>query len=362
MSSEILKVAVIGAGIGGSHIEGYRALPECYEVSMVCDLDTDRAKGAAKDLPNCKIVSDIADVLADGEIDIVDNCLPPHLHFSVTMDALAAGKHVVCEKPFTTSLAEADQVLKLAGEVGKSVFPVFQYRYGLGFQRLIRLVKKNMVGRAYSASLETHWQRGSAYYSVPWRGTWAGECGGVIIGHAIHIHNLATHLLGPVAKVGAFLDTRVNPIETEDSGAISMQMECGALVTSSITLGSATDMSRMRICYEHVTAESGLQPYTIGAGDWTFKATDPARQAEFDAEIGQLNEVPERFHGMLLEVYKSLNGDADASPPDSGDARHSIELITAIYQSDRDGKIVSLPIDESHSLYTGWSLEKTTDA
>lgn len=356
-NDKIFKVAVIGAGIGGSHIEGYAALPEGFEVTTVCDLDTDRAKKVAKNLPDCKIVSDIADVLADDDIDIVDVCLPPHLHFPVMMDALAAGKHVVCEKPFTTSLSEADKVVERAKETGKMVFPIFQYRYGLGFQRLMHLVRKGMVGKAYAASMDTHWQRGAAYYAVPWRGTWATERGGAIVGHAIHIHNLATHLLGSVSKVGAFLETRVNPIETEDCGAISMKMENGALVTSSITLGSAGDMSRMRVCYEHVTAESGLQPYTIGAGDWTFTATDPARQAEFDAEIAKMTAVPMRFHGLFEKMHGALVGDKDAVPVTIDDARHSIELITAIYQASREEVIVSLPLDQTNPLYDGWLLE-----
>lgn len=355
-NDSIFKVAIIGAGIGGSHIEGYLALPECFKVATVCDLNTDRAKTVAQNIPDCKIVSDIADVLADPAIDIVNVCLPPHLHFPIMMDALAAGKHVVCEKPFTTSLAEADQVVARANETGKKVFPVFQYRYGLGFQRLMHLVRKGMVGKPYAASMETHWQRGSKYYAVPWRGTWATERGGAIVGHAIHIHNLITYLLGSVSKVSAFLDTRVNPIETEDCGAISMQMESGALVTSSITLGSAGDMSRMRICYEHVTAESGLQPYTIGAGDWTFTATDPARQAEFDAKIAHLTEVPTRFHGLFEGMYKSLTNAPDAFSVTLEDARHSIELITAIYQASRNDTVVSLPLDASNSLYDGWNL------
>lgn len=351
---EKVGVAVIGAGIGAAHIAGYRALPDQYFVSTVCDLDEDRARDAAKGIEGCKIVSDIAEVLSDPTIDLVDICLPPHLHYPIMMDALSAGKHVVCEKPFTTSLKEADEAIALAEKVGKKVFPVFQYRYGLGYQRLMRLIRKEMVGKPFVASLETHWQRGGAYYSVPWRGSWASECGGAIVGHAIHIHNLLTHALGPVARVGAFLDTKVNPIETEDCCAISMQLENGALATSSITLGAAGDSSRMRLCFEHVTVESGLQPYTIGAGEWTFTATDPAMQAEFDAETGMLTETEERFHGLFSEVHDVLSGATESGAPNVHDAHHSIELITAIYQASRSGTIVSLPMDKCSELYDGW--------
>jgi predicted dehydrogenase len=60
------------------------------------------------------------------------------------------------------------------------------------------------------ASLETHWNRGPDYYAVPWRGTWAGEAGGAILGHAIHAHDLLCRYFGPVAQVQAQLATRVN--------------------------------------------------------------------------------------------------------------------------------------------------------
>lgn len=351
---QVFNVAVIGAGIGASHIEGFLALPERFKVTTVCDLDRMRATQAASRIPGCKITDAIDDVLTDRDIDIVDICLPPHLHFPIMMDSLSAGKHVVCEKPFTTSLFEADAVIKRATETGRRVFPVFQYRYGLGFQRLLHLVKTGMAGRPHAASLETHWKRGGDYYAVPWRGTWASERGGAIVGHAIHIHNLATRVLGPVSKVGAFLDTRVNEIETEDCGALAFQMQNGALLTSSITLGAANDSSRMRIAFEHVTAQSGAHPYEIGADGWTFTATDPARQAAFDTEIEHLTAVPNGFDGLLLDVHKAMIGAADAEPVTLDEARHSIELITATYQSARESQIVSLPLDASHPLYRGW--------
>ncbi|WP_244274574.1 Gfo/Idh/MocA family protein, partial [Pannonibacter phragmitetus] len=128
------------------------------------------------------------------------------------------------------------------------------------------------------------------YYAPAWRGTWAGEMGGVIVSHACHAHNLATFLMGDVQEVAAFLETRVNPIETEDCAAIILRLASGALATSSVTVGAAGNSSRFRACFEHVTATSGTHPYQIGAGPWTFEATDPARQAEIDAVVAAAAE------------------------------------------------------------------------
>ena len=75
--------------------------------------------------------------------------------------------------------------------------------------------------------------------------------------HAIHAHDLLTQHFGAVADVAAVLTTNANPVETEDCAAISLRMANGSLATSSITLGAATDTTRLRFVYEHLTAESG---------------------------------------------------------------------------------------------------------
>jgi len=242
------KVAIIGAGIGVEHLAGYQANPDRFQVTSICDLD--RARGAAlAETANAEFTDDFPSVLKS-DADIIDICLPPHLHFSFATQALEAGKHVICEKPLVASLKEADALAQTAQETGGLVFPVFQYRFGTGMAQLRALQKADLLGKPFVATLETHWNRDAAYYAIDWRGTWATERGGAILGHAIHIHDLLTAILGPVAKVHAITATRVNPIETEDCAALSITMESGALVTSSVTLGAADDTSRLRLIYE----------------------------------------------------------------------------------------------------------------
>jgi predicted dehydrogenase len=108
------------------------------------------------------VLADLATVLADPEIDLVDICLPPHLHFSVSEQALNAGKHVICEKPLVRSLHEADRLLALSAASGKQIFPVFQYRYGHALAQLRALQAAGLTGKPFVASLETHWNRNAA--------------------------------------------------------------------------------------------------------------------------------------------------------------------------------------------------------
>ena len=348
----MIRAAILGAGIGAQHLAGFRALPDRFEVRAICDLDVARARAMAGDGP-IACLDALDAVLADPAIDLVDICLPPHLHFEVACAALAAGKHVICEKPLVRSLAEADALAEAAAAAGRQVFPVFQYRYGRGFEQLKALQHAGLAGRAFAASLETHWNRGAAYYAVPWRGTWAGESGGAVLGHAIHAHDLLTWVLGPVAAVQAMTATRVNPIEVEDCAALLFEMQSGALATSSITLGAGSDTSRLRFLFEGFTATSGTEPYAPGRGAWTFTARDPAGQARIDAVLEALPAAPEGYAGFLEAVALALDGHPGRDVT-LADGRRSIELVTAVYHAARTGTRVSLPLRQDHALYTGW--------
>ena len=114
--------------------------------------------------PSIRITSSIGDILEDSSIDIIDVCLPPQLHFPTTVRSLEAGKHVICEKPIVLSLDQMDRLETAVQEHGRRVFPVFQYRYGRGIEQLRALQNAGLAGKAYVASIETHWNRGMEYY------------------------------------------------------------------------------------------------------------------------------------------------------------------------------------------------------
>lgn len=349
----MIRVAILGAGIGAQHLAGYRALPARFEVRTFCDLDAARARGVVGEDDSITVTGDLDGVLADPDIDLVDVCLPPHLHFSISEKVLAAGKHVVCEKPLVRSLAEADALIALAQKAGRRVFPVFQYRYGRGTAQLRGLIDTGLAGKAFAASLETHWNRDSDYYAVPWRGTWAGESGGAVLGHAIHNHDLLCSVFGPIAELSASTATRVNEIEVEDCGAILMVHENGALSTSSITLGAAMDTTRLRFVYEGFTAESGTSPYAPAEGGWSFTARAPRDQAAIDEVLAGLPAALAGYAGYFDAIADALEGRGGREVT-LKDGRQSIELVTAVYHAARTGQRVSLPLNEAAPLYESW--------
>ena len=352
-----LGVAIIGAGNGSQHLDGYLQLPERYRVTHVCDLAMEKAEALAARSPGTVAIADLDAVLADPDVEIIDICLPPHLHGPVALKAFAAGKHVICEKPLAGSVVEADAMAVAARAAGRLLAPIFQYRYGKGLRQLAALVDGGLAGKPLIATIETHWNRDAAYYAVPWRGKWASERGGAVLGHAIHAHDLVTRFLGPAVAVTAMTDTRANDIEVEDCAAIAMRMASGALVTSSVTLGAANDTSRFRFAFVHLTAESGRKPYAPGDDGWSFTARAPRMQAEIDealcAAAAAIDATPSGYAGQFLAVADHLAG----KPSDlvtADDGVRSMEFVAAVYLSARERREIALPIDRSHAICRDW--------
>lgn len=349
----MIGVAIVGAGIGAEHLKGYLALPERFAVKAICDLDVERARGVANGT-SIHVTADLDEVLADPSIQLIDVCLPPHLHFPITLKAHAAGKDVVCEKPLVRSLEEANALLESVKTTGRSIFPVFQYRFGPAMRQLRALIDAGLAGKAYVASSEVHWNRGKGYYDIPWRGTWKGECGGAILGHAIHAHDLICYVLGPVDEVFTMADTRVNTIETEDCAALSFRMKNGALATSSVTLGAAQDTSRLRFCFEGFTAESGSLPYRPAEDKWRFIARAPTTQAQIDAVLATVGDGENGFTGFVEAIADAMEGRGGKEVTVT-DGLQSIELVTAIYRSAREGKPVRLAEAAEGQWIKGWA-------
>ena len=116
------RVAIIGAGIGADHVNGYASLPEQFDVAAICDINSDLGKDLASSI-EARYTAEMDDILCDPEIDIVDICLPPSMHVPVAIRVLE-GKHAIIEKPFAGSLAEADQLVSRK-KVKLEAFPSF---------------------------------------------------------------------------------------------------------------------------------------------------------------------------------------------------------------------------------------------
>jgi predicted dehydrogenase len=349
--SQRIRVGIVGAGIGASHVQAYRDLPDQYTVAALCDIDATRAGRLAAEHNIPSVLTSYDDLLAR-DLDLIDICTPSNLHFEQAMGALAAGRHVVVEKPLAGSLAEVDALAEAERRSGKRLSPIFQYRFGNGLQSFLHLQSSGVVGKAYVATVETHWRRPASYYDT-WRGRFASELGGCLVTHAIHAHDILTEIMGPIAAVAARTATAVNPIETEDCAALLLEMRSGALVTLSVTLGAEEEISRLRFCFAGLTVESSLDPYHPGRAPWRFLTSDAALQKRIYRALSEFNPRPERWTGQFARLHAALT-EGTALPVAIEDGRRAIELITAAYHSAATGETVRLPIGRDHPAYGGW--------
>lgn len=348
-----LGVAVVGGGIGVSHIKAYKSLPELYDLVAICDIDRDKARRVADEHAIPRAIMDFADLCRMDDLDVIDICTPPHLHFAQSQQALAAGKHAICEKPLVNSLKAVDELIVAEAQSGRRMMPIFQYRFGHGLQKLKFLIDAGLAGPAYLSTVETAWRRRAAYYAVPWRGQWTTELGGVLLGHAIHAHDMLCYVAGPVKRVFARAATRVNPIEVEDCASVALEMADGSLASLAATLGSAAEITRHRFCFSGFVAESNTRPYTNSGDPWTFTGDTPELEAEIAAALARFEPLPEGFAGQFHRFYYALQTGAQL-PVTLADARAALELITAMYHSAQTGEQVTLPIGADHPKYASW--------
>lgn len=331
-------------------------LPKLFEIAACCDTDAVRLENFAARYGIARQTRGFADILVMADIDVVVICTPPASHYAMMRDALAAGKHVVCEKPFTSSLALTDSIRDLEARSRARVMPVFQYRFGHGIAKVRHVITSGLAGKHYVSAIETSKTRGPDYYKVPWRGKFATELGGVLLTQAIHIHDLMFWLLGPAARVSAFKTTRVNPIEVEDCAVASLVMADGSLASLTATLGSARQVTRLRLCFENVTFErQAYDEDSAKPGDdpWLTIPKTPEIGRAIEAKMAEVPVGRPWFAGQYAQFHAALASGAPF-PVTLDDARASLELITALFHASETGTAVTLPIGPAHPKYNGW--------
>jgi predicted dehydrogenase len=353
----LLRIAIVGCGwVAGTQMTtGFALLPDLFEVAVACDSDVARATTFAAEHHIGRVMADYDAVLADPAIDAVSLCTPPSLHHPMAIAALKAGKHVICEKPLTSSLALVDDIIATEQASNARLMPIFQYRFEAGVQRIKRVLDAGIAGKAYVASVETAWKRGPAYYEVPWRGKFATELGGVLLTQAIHIHDLLMFLRGPAAEVKAFKTTRVNAIEVEDCAVAALRMADGSLCSLTATLGSQRPLTRLRLCFEKLTIERqsvDADAPRPGTEPWIIIPRDEA-VGEQVAAIAAPDTALAGFAAQFAGFHAAL-ATGDDFPVTLQDARRSLELITALFHASETGESVTLPVGRDHARYRGW--------
>jgi predicted dehydrogenase len=160
----------------------------------------------------------------------------------------------------------------------------------------------------------------------------------------------------------AHTKTLVNPIETEDTASAALEMADGSPASLSMTTGPSVQITRHRFCFSSLTAESNLQPYRNTADPWTFTGDSPEAEKQIEETLSNFVPLPEGFAGQFYHFHQALQDDTEF-PVTLGDARASLELITAIYHSGETGRAVELPLGRDHPKYANyrpqWAYDQT---
>lgn len=342
-----LRVGVIGLGIGRMHIEGWRQHPH-VEVVAIADADPVRlaAVGDQFGIPGRHTSAEA--MLASESLDVVSVCTPNKFHKDLTLAALAAGCHVLCEKPMAMNADEGREMLAAAERAGKRLMINFSYRFSAQSRALKAQVDGGVFGEFYFGRSVWHRRRGMPGFGG-WFGTKALAGGGPLIDLGVHRLDLALWLMGypkptwvmgatydPIAR--ALADKAGKTFDVEDLATAFIRFENGATLALEASWAAniaEADLMETRL----LGTRAGLLQKNLNEG-YTFDAHifTELNGAPFDLHLHQAaTPAPSAMHDYADAI---LNDRPHPAPGEEG--LIVMELLDAIYESARTGAPVKL--------------------
>lgn len=342
------RVVAIAAG---SHIFGAAHAPalEAAGVEVVGLYDVNRAGAEAVGGPRGWPVLDALDALLATGADLAVIASPHPLHAELAERALAAGMHVLVEKPLAARPSEARRIAEAARAAGRIAAVALQHRFREEVVAARSIVATGGIGDLQRAVVvATYPKRGSYYAAAPWRGTWAGEGGGVLLNQGQHDLDTLVHVAGMPTRVSAFARTRVLPIETEDTVEAILEWPGGATGSVFVSSAASDPPNRIELHGSHGSLrilpgslEVTRHPEDFGA----FSAAeggpfDPYPRGETVAQTGGGGTHAEIYDDLLAAI-----GGGPAPRAAAEDAIPALDLTAAVILSSERDAPVTLPLD-----------------
>lgn len=345
-----LRFAVVGAGanIAEQHFRAIEATEGAF-VAAVCDVDAGKA-ARLEERTGAPCYADVATLLAEVRPDVVSVLTPHPFHAPVAEAALAAGAHVLVEKPMAVTTSEADRMVAAAARAGRLLAVSFQHRFSPMTERLHAWTRSGELGEVVRVEVTEPWLRTAAYFRVAaWRATWRGEGGGVLLNQAPHALDLLTHLLGLPARVTGLTRTVRHATECEDTAHALLEWENGAVgYFASATTEPETGRRLELVCDRAKVTVAGdvLHRLDIAPGLREHAATDPEpfgrpRLTERAPEVLASGATHAPVYADLVAAVR----EGRAPRCDGASGRASLELANAIALSSWTGRAVELPLD-----------------
>jgi UDP-N-acetyl-2-amino-2-deoxyglucuronate dehydrogenase len=358
-----IRLALVGAGvIGKLHALVVGQLADRIDLVAVADLDIGRAEPLTAECGG-RAFSSLGEALAAVEIDVVTVCTPTGRHGEVAIEALAAGKHVIIEKPAEVTVEKIDEIIAAQRRAGTLVTVISQHRFDPSTEVALQAIERGQLGRLTSGIAAIDWWRGQSYYdSGDWRGTWELDGGGALMNQGVHTVDLLVATMGRPVEVFAYTATLAHErIEVEDVAVGVVKFANGALGMLHATTAAYPGLAARL----HVHGDRGA--LIIDNDELSFiHVTRPGSRAEEKAygsastSINQIADYPEaagagaetagsdpgalagNAHRRQYENFLAALAGAEELRVDLETNRQAIAIITGVYESARTGRPVKL--------------------
>lgn len=356
-----LRTGIVGCGkVAPLHAAALSSLPES-RFAAVHSRSLAKARAFAARWPaGPRPFDDLPDMLREVDAVIVGTPHPQHAEAAVL--AARAGVHVLVEKPLAATLRGCDEIIGACRAAGVKLGTISQRRWYPPVRRVREAVAAGRIGRPVLADVTVLSWRDQAYYdSDPWRGSWRGEGGGVLVNQSPHQLDLLLWLMGPVEELAGYWDNLNHPgIEVEDTAVAALRFASGAL--GSILVSNSTKPGLYGKVHVHGSGGASVGVQTDGGAMFVAGMTAILEPPFNDlwtvpGEEGRLEEWKRedaRFFASIdpltwfhrLQVQDFLQAVLEDRPPlvTGEDGRRTVELFTAIYLSGRERRAVRFPL------------------
>lgn len=347
-----MKYALIGCGrIATNHIKA--VLNNHLEFVAVCDVIPDQMEkllgkhGLNGDL-SIKRYTDYKEMIAENKIDLIGIATESGLHAEIGLYCIDHGIHVIIEKPMAMSIEDANKIIKRSIEKNVKVAACHQNRFNIAVQEMRKALEAGRFGKLSHGSIHVRWNRNKDYYTqAPWRGKWASD-GGALMNQCIHGIDLLRWMMGDEVEevYGVTRQQFHHYLEAEDIGMAVVKFKNGAIATIEGTTNVYPQNleETLYLFGEKGTVKLGGKS-TNNIDVWDF-----ADETEEDSKNKELVEATSNVYGnghtslyadMIEAILKDRKPYVDAVA-----GRNALELVLAIYKSQKEGKAVKLPLEK----------------
>jgi UDP-N-acetyl-2-amino-2-deoxyglucuronate dehydrogenase len=336
-----VRVGMIGTGaISHKHAQAYRNIG--YQLTVCTDIHEETGRRFA-DTYGCEFVDGFEDVCQHPHVDFVDVCTFPDFRLQPVKACAAARKHIQVQKPISTDLDTAREMIETARAAGITLGVASQHRFDDSCQFLVKALEAGRLGRILQADAYVKWYRSPEYYSRPIKGSWFTEGGGALINQAIHQIDVLRWLIGPVKELFAEWQLgALHKIESEDVVSAVLRYASGA--TGVIQASTAFWPGYTERIEIHGTRGSAIiSGDKLTAWDVRDDKGEPAPVAR-DVASGSSDPMAislEPFERQFLDFGEAIA--TGRKPLIAGeDGYHALEIVDAVYRSCRQGQKVEL--------------------